>query len=205
MSRFVFHAGHARVEIGGLALRLVVAVRETLVEDESVENHVHAVRRLRRELDREHAQSVALLVVVLVQSLEHRLVFERLALCEILRIAAEDRNGLVDEEPVLLHLARVDTLGEMDRVAVRGLFKRLPEVLERSLLRAGVLVLARIERDIDVSRACGQGRSGKRRGNHELVHVCYSLLATFLDCFFFHTRKTSAPAATSSRTASTGR
>ena len=154
---------HAGVEALGLALRLVVGVREALVEDEAVELHVDALGLLGllREVDREDAEAVALLVVVLVERLEHRPVRERLALREVLGVAADDRDRLVDQEPVLLHLAGVDALGEVDRVAVLRVLERLPEVLERSLLRALVLVLAGLERDVDVGG--GSGERGHRR------------------------------------------
>ena len=77
---------HAGVKALGLALRLVIGVREALVEDEAVELHVDSLGLflLLCEVDREDAKPSALLVVVLVEGLEHRPVLKGISRREVL-------------------------------------------------------------------------------------------------------------------------
>ena len=109
----------------------MVALRLSIVKYEAVEDHIDALGGglCHVELNREDAKPRALLVIVLVERLEHRAVLERLALGKVLGISANYRYGLVDQKPVALCVAGIHALGKMYRVAVRRLLERVPQVL----------------------------------------------------------------------------
>ena len=146
----------------------MVALGLAVVEDEAVEDHVDALggRFGLVEFDREDAESRALLVVVLIEGLEHGPVLQGIPFGEVGLVAADYGNGLVDEEPVAFQIAGIDAFGKMDRVAVLGFFQSFPKTLQGFFLGAFLAVLAGGKGNVDVAGHKGTG-NGKQSQKHK--------------------------------------